>query len=214
MAHEYEKMRRFNRSTRVNELTSTDKTVFLSEYEPRAVHTTKAVGEKELICGHLRSTWRALSHFKGTDNVKGQATPLQEIVMARSLKRGKIQKERESTNAETSHISFGDEGENTMENAQSYRQRHSNGLGKSSFANRCFSPRGYERGLDGTAEVLPKMVPITSSDIYYENEMRAELQNHTLRSGTFHSIRHQHKTTRHDKHMLSRKTMSDSCAVE
>ena len=40
-----------------------------------------------------------------------------------------------------------------------------------------------ERGLEGKADVLPKMMPITSSDICYENEMCAELHDHTLRSG-------------------------------
>jgi len=140
MAHEYEKMRRFNRSTRSAEFTRPESNVYLSEYGVRKVHTIKGAGEKSLVCGTLRSTWRAPSHYdKGTAKNR-VAHVLSETAKGRSSKAPAAPDTRPRASA-------------------------------------------YERAVDGTADVSIQAVPITSSEIYYENDVKSQFKDQTLRSG-------------------------------
>ena len=145
MAREYEKMRRFNRSTRSAEFTRPDDGIYLSDYGVRAVHTTKGAGEKSIVCGTLRSTWRAPSHYD-----KGTAKNRVANMLSESL-RGKS-------------------------GGVAARERNRPEID-------AFSRRAYTRGQDGTTDVSIQAIPITSTEIYYENDIKSEYKDRTMRSG-------------------------------
>ena len=164
MAREYEKMRRFNTSHRNNPRPYTG--VHLSEIEARPVHTTKGKGEMEATCGHLRSSWRP-SVFHGST---ASSNPLQ-LLASRNVEQ--LQAQTQGDENANRHTSSPHTHWSPRRVLRTYFPESLLGTARAS-------------GYDGTAPVLSETVPISSSNVYYENEMGPEFRRAnvlTLRSG-------------------------------
>ena len=125
------------------------------------MHTTKAVGYCETVCGHLRSTWRAPSLFEKTTQSTEKGEMLQALV-ARSMQESGKGEKHATTILEDAKFSTRD---------QSVKEGEENPV------------RGYQRALDGTAQKSSQQVPITSENIYYESDVRPEYKGRSIRSG-------------------------------